>query len=144
MVGKLCAELNNYFCKAEDKHNGRFTIKSGAISPVDFLQEGQYYRIIGSVLNDGIYQHPEDKLRDEVFNGSVWAMKIDREFLALAEEMKTLSEQIDKVALESSVVGSETYPNGYSYSVISSLPVALQHQYKAIELKKRRWRKLNV
>lgn len=54
MLTELCQELNNWF--DVDRYFGVFTIEDGELS-APFLQDGQYYRIVGSVFNDGVYQY---------------------------------------------------------------------------------------
>ena len=73
MLTELCQELRNWF--ERKKIFGTFTIENGAIS-VPELQEGQYFRIMGSVFNDGVHQYPYDVLTDEVFTGAVWSMAV--------------------------------------------------------------------
>ena len=69
MLTELCAELRNYFVVSI--HEGTFTIDGGKIAPLDFIQENQYFRIVGSVFNDGVYQNTADLvLTDEIFSGS--------------------------------------------------------------------------
>ena len=111
MLTEVCAELRNYFVVSI--HEGTFTINGGTIAPLDFLQEGQYFRIIGSVFNDGVHQYPATVLTDEVFSGAVWAMAIPPEFIALADKIKTYTESAEA---KPSAYTSESYPNGYSYS----------------------------
>ena len=82
----LCAELRNYF--ETKKRFGTFTISGGSISPSDFLQDGQYFRIVGSVFNDGVYRYPAHDLVDEVFNGAVWAMAVPPAVVELAAEIE--------------------------------------------------------
>ena len=53
MLTELCQELKNWF--DTERHFDTFKIEDGELS-VDFLQDGQYYRIVGSVFNDGVYQ----------------------------------------------------------------------------------------
>ena len=71
MLTELLAEIRNYFEVPNGRHFGTFTISGGSIAPLDFLQEGQYFRIVGSVFNDGVYQYPAASLTDEVFEGAV-------------------------------------------------------------------------
>ena len=68
MLGELCAELKNYFLRDadEDIHAGTFTISGGRIESLPFLKNGQYFRIVGSALNDDVYQYPPTLLTDEV------------------------------------------------------------------------------
>lgn len=82
----LCAELRNYF--ETKKRFGTFTISGGSISPSDFLQDGQYFRIVGSVFNDGVYRYPAHDLVDETFNGAVWAMAVPPAVIELATEIE--------------------------------------------------------
>ena len=81
----LCAELRNYF--ETKKRFETFTISGGSISPSDFLQDGQYFRIVGSVFNDGVHRHPAHDLTDETFDGAVWAMAVPPAVVELAAEI---------------------------------------------------------
>ena len=69
MLTEICAELRNYFEVPNGRHFGKFEIRGESIAPSDFLKDGQYFRIIGSVFNDGVYQYPATSLTDEVFEG---------------------------------------------------------------------------
>ena len=82
----LCAEIRNYF--ETQKRFGTFTISDGSISPSNFLQSGQYYRIVGSVFNDGVHRHPAHDLTDETFDGAVWAMAVPPAVVELAAEIE--------------------------------------------------------
>lgn len=113
MITELCKKCNNYFDKK--RVYGKFAINCGNIAPLDFLQEGQYFRIIGSVFNDGVYQYPCGTLTDEIFEGAVWAMNVPPAFIALTEKIKDWCEN-NKGITESPYSG-ENYPNGYSYTV---------------------------
>ena len=109
MLEKMCAECRNYFIK--DIHFGTFKIESGAIEPLNFLQEGQYFRIVGSVLNDGVYQYPSSDLVDETFDGAVWAMSVPPSFIALSAEIEDWQDKDGKP----SAYTSESF-GGYSYT----------------------------
>ena len=88
MLTELCAELRNYFEVPNGRHFGTFTISGGSIAPLDFLHEGQHFRIVGSVFNDGVYQYPATSLTDEVFEGAVWAMAVPPTLVALSAEIE--------------------------------------------------------
>jgi len=80
------------------------------------LQDGQYFRIVGSVFNDGVYQYPATGLTDETFDGAIWAMAIPSEVIALASDIEAWKEKyqsIDSPAM--SPYNSESF-GGYSYS----------------------------
>lgn len=85
MLTELCQELRNWFEK--EKHFGAFTIEGGRLTDSSFLQDGQYYRIVGSVFNDGVHQWPDNALQDEVFDGAIWAMAVPPTVVALSDKI---------------------------------------------------------
>ena len=85
---EICAELRNWFVVPNGVHIQTYTISGGSIAPLDFLQEGQYFRIIDSVFNDGVHQYPAADLTDEVFHGAVWAMAVPPALIALSAEIE--------------------------------------------------------
>jgi hypothetical protein len=93
MLTELCAEIRNYFLSPNGIHTGTFTISGGTIAPLDFLKEGQYFRIIGSSFNDGVHQYPSADMVDESFEGAVWAMAVPPAVIALADEIKAYNEK---------------------------------------------------
>lgn len=111
VLTEICAEIRNYFCSDNDKHFGRFTI-SGGTMPMDFLLPGQYFRVVGSVFNDGVWQYPASDMIDEEFDGAVWAMKVTPAFIALAGEIEKYQQS---EAATPSAFTSESF-GGYSYS----------------------------
>ena len=132
----LCAEIRNYF--ETEKRFGTFTISGGSISPSDFLQDGQYYRIVGSVFNDGVHRHPAHDLTDETFDGAVWAMAVPPAVIDLATEIEEYKKS--DVGKPSPYI-SENF-GGYGYTKATDengLPAGLKSVFKN-ELN--RWRKL--
>lgn len=103
------------------KWKGDFTVQEGkiygALGEELPLKNGQYYRIVGSVFNDGVHLHPLDgSLRDEYFNGAVWGMAIPPDVITLAQEIDAWQSKyggVDSVAM--SPYNSESF-GGYSYS----------------------------
>lgn len=113
MLSELCKELNNWFSR--DIYLGTYHIEDGTFE-VDFLQEGQFFRIVGSVFNDGVYQYPPSGLADETFNGAVWAMSVPQEVITLSEEIDAWNEMYGGVgSANMSPYQSESF-GGYSYS----------------------------
>lgn len=121
---EICAVCRNYFLKdyldtSKSIHDGSYTISSGLINGVDFLKIGQYFRITGSDLNDGVYQftgEPIEGLKDETFTGAVWAMSVPPAFVKLAEDIaawRAANESADSDNM--SPFTSESF-GGYSYS----------------------------
>lgn len=116
MLTELCKEINNWFNYNQPKHFGDFVISDGAFTKDYGLQEGQYYRIVGSLFNDGVHKHGEEELTDEMFNGALWAMAIPSEVIALAAEIdawKAKYQSLDSPSM--SPYNSESF-GGYSYT----------------------------
>lgn len=93
-------------------HLGNFVIGGGRINIK--LLNGQYFRIVGSVFNDGVYRYTDDlELVDEEFEGAVWALAIPRCVLELAKEIKEWNEKNGAAA--AGPYQSESF-GGYSYT----------------------------
>ena len=132
----LCAELRNYF--ETKKRFDTFTISGGSISPSDFLQEGQYFRIVGSVFNDGVYRYPAHDLVDETFNGAVWAMAVPPSVVELLHKIQ----EFESAAANSPTAYISESFGGYTYTKATDengLPAGWRSVFKS-ELNK--WRKL--
>ena len=100
---------------------GNFIITDGAIKNADGtalpLLQNQYYRIIGSVFNDGVKKYGVDTLTNEPeFGGAVWSMAVPPEIVALAAEIATwISNNAQAI---NSPYTSESF-GGYSYTMKS-------------------------
>ena len=112
---EICSYLKNFFIRSDaDIHKGEFTIENGGLS-LDFLVNGQYFRIVGSALNDGVYKYGDESLTllDETFDGAVWAMYVPADFVILASEIS--SWVVNNADALNSPYQSESF-GGYSYS----------------------------
>lgn len=96
MLNEICEHLHNFFDTRDgefiDRTADTFTISSGLISPFSSsLIAGQYIRIVGSLLNDGIYLLPSNftisTLVNETFTGAVFGLEIPRDLVALDTEI---------------------------------------------------------
>lgn len=124
MLAEICAYCRNYFVVPNGIHKGTFTVSGGKLTPLDFLRDNQYFRIVGSLFNDGVYQYPADKLTDESFAGEIWAMAVPPAVVALSKEVENYC---NSGGGKPSPYVSENYPNGYSYSKATNsngLPVS--------------------
>lgn len=125
MLTELCEYLRNWFCEDQDKHIGTITITGGEITARDDLifsgaaiepVAGQYFRVIGSIFNDGVHQYPDEDMVDETFEGAVWLMRVPPAVIALAEEIAAWKGKY--MDINSPLMGpftSESF-GGYSYS----------------------------
>ena len=111
---ELCQELRNWFVR--DKSFGTSTIENGMID-LPALQNGQYYRIIGSVFNDGVHVYPSTDLTDEVFRGAIWAMAVPPAVIDLSERINEWNTKYGDAV--SSPYSSESF-GGYSYTKAGS------------------------
>jgi hypothetical protein len=110
MLEQVLRYLNNWFIVPGGVHTGTFAIEGGSIA-LPFLVEGQYYRVLGSLFNDGLHQYGDNDLTAETFEGSIWALAVPHAVVTLADEM---AEWETKNA--AGIYQSESF-GGYSYSL---------------------------
>lgn len=116
-IFEVCSYLKNWFDRNQPKYFGNVSIINGALSETYDLKDGQYFRIVGSTLNDGVYQFPVTTLIDETFNGAILGMSLPKAFIALLNDIeawKAKYASVDSVAM--SPFTSENVPGVYSYS----------------------------
>lgn len=125
-LAELCKELNNYFnCdKYRDGIPGKYVIDHGILDLSELitkgaLQDGQFFRLSGSVFNDDVYQFststPND-MTDETFEGILWPMSVPREVTSLLSDINLwISKYGTDDGHASSPFQSESF-GGYSYS----------------------------
>lgn len=121
MLQQVLENIHNYFIMT--RHQGTFEIKDGMITLP--LLECQRFWLVGSALNDGVYTyHPhgitddDDKnvagLHDETFTGTVCALAVPPNVIALSEEITQWVEKYQ--AALSSPYQSENVIGVYSYT----------------------------
>lgn len=137
MIELICRELNNYFepNHGSERRRGHFSIANGSIAPIDFLKNGQYFRIIGSTLNDGVYLYPTTELFDEDFVGVVCPMEVPKAVQKLAVKISEFEAENKKTAFVSESFG------GYSYTKAQGKQGALNWK-EAFADDLKRWRKI--
>lgn len=120
MIEQICAFIHNFFYG--DRYAGTFTISNGTLT-VPGLIDGQYFRICGSRLNDGVYVYPATPepgkppiLLDETFTGVIWDMRPPKAFLNLVTEIEAWVAQYGDAV--SGPYQSESF-GGYSYTLKS-------------------------
>lgn len=150
-VSDLCAELRNYFLPdyknpQEHIHTGTFKVEGGQMQSLPFLKNGQYFRIVGSVFNDGVWKYgvADQGLLDEEFTGAVWEMVVPRDFISLSDELDEINDKIKADSVADTGFTSESF-GGYSYTKRSGISEELQDRRSRImdDLKKR-YRRLVV
>lgn len=137
MLERILTAINNWFPVEGGIHSGTYTVKDGSIA-LPFLQNGQYFRIVGSVFNDGLHRYGPDMeaLTDETFDGTIWALAIPKAVIDAAREAEAWFAKNGAVA--DSPFSSESF-GGYAYakdntaaqSVASSgLPASIRARLK--------------
>ena len=110
MLEQILTYIHNWF--EQDVCTTEWKIEDGCLD-LPHVQDGQYFRIVGSVFNDGLHQAPATDLHDETFKGAVWALAIPPTILKLSEEIEAWMEKHGEAA--QSPYSSESF-GGYSYS----------------------------
>ena len=112
MLEQVLMNIRRWFPVDGGIYSGTFTIKDGGIT-LPFLANGQYFRICGSVFNDGLHQYNVLDLTDETFTGTIWALAIPKSVIELADEIQKWQEKNGEASV--SPYQSESF-GGYSYS----------------------------
>lgn len=146
-LNSFCRETKNFFDRGIPYWDGKIVVTGGALSGFDGkLQTGQYFRITGSVFNDGIYRYPARELHDEEFSGTVRPMAVPAEVLELCDKIEAWRTKYeDPESMAMSPYQSESFA-GYSYtkpggSSAAAADGAISWQ-KAFAASVRRWKKL--
>ena len=114
----LMQECNNYFYKTYE--HSTFAIQNNVINSTGKYLVGQYIKIEGSILNDGVYKIESMNnnkinitgLQDEVFEGCIYGLAVPKGFIDLSGKIKQF---IDDPKAKITNVTSESF-NNYSYS----------------------------
>ena len=112
MLEQVLMNIRRWFPVEGGINSGTFTIKDGGIT-LPFLADGQYFRICGSVFNDGLHQYNVLDLIDETFTGTIWALAIPKAVIDLSKEIEKWQEKNGEASV--SPYQSESF-GGYSYS----------------------------
>ena len=112
MLEQVLMHLKNWFLVPGGIHEGTYTIEDGGIT-LPFLANGQHFRIVGSVFNDGLHQYPVSGLKAETFEGTVWALAIPQAVIELAAEIEAWQKKNGDASV--SPYQSESF-GGYQYS----------------------------
>lgn len=141
MLENVLRHLKNWFLIPGGVHTGTFTIENGKIA-LPFLQPGQYFRVVGSIFNDGVYKYDDTlALTDEQpFDGEVWALAIPKALLDTVAEIETWQEKNGEAA--TGPYASESF-GGYTYTKASDTKTGGAITWEsAFRSRLNQWRKL--
>lgn len=155
VLQQVCEAIHNYFIQSPNP--GKYTIEGGTISPLPSLLEGQRIWIVGSALNDGVYTYHANgitnddetdsaDLADETFNGSVCALAVPRDVIALSKEISDwlgkYGEEMDKPYQSETVIGVYSYEKQTASKVGGGSSIITWQDQFASRLK--RWRRISL
>lgn len=123
ILEQVLYHIHNWF--VYDETSGYIDIQGGSLPASVSVPEGAWYRIQGSLFNDGLHQQPADDLTDETFDGTVTTCAIPKALLDVvdriadwldeAETMRSLYRNARQKASEAPYA-SESF-DGYSYTI---------------------------
>ena len=126
MLESVLTHLKNWF--AVEVRESTYKIDNGSLE-LPFLQNGQYYRICGSVFNDGLHKYGDDDLQNETFSGTVWALAIPKSVVELSAKIEEWQQKNgDAVA---SPYSSESF-GGYSYTKATDSATGAQATWETV------------
>lgn len=148
MLAAVLGRLHNWFDRDADGRflhveSGELSVEGGSlVGAENWLQDGQFFRILGSVFNDGLHRHPACDLKDESFEGCAYALAVPTEVVDLAQRIGEWEAKNGDAAR--GPYQSESF-GGYSYSLKDggggSSPASGGWE-RAFAPELRRWRKL--
>lgn len=137
MLEEILQHIHNWFVVPGGVHKDTFTIKDGSIT-LPFLVSGQYFRIVGSIFNDGLHKYPVEGLTDETFTGEIWAMAVPPYVIALSSEIEQWVKDNPDTAYVSESFG------GYSRTLGTSANTGVPLNWQAVfRGRLNAWRKLS-
>lgn len=129
----LMKECNNYFYRW--KETNTFIIDNNSITVIGKYLVGQYIRIEGSIMNDGVYQveSQEDNkiivigLTDEVFEGTIYGLVVPKDFTTLSDKIEEYN--TNNVTSSKSSEGFNNYSVSYATDK-NGKPLQWQEMFK--------------
>lgn len=87
MLEQILTHINNWFVVPGGEHTDQYEVKDGGIV-LPFLADGQYFRVVGSVFNDGLHQYPATDMTAETFSGTIYALAVPKQIIEMATEIE--------------------------------------------------------
>lgn len=121
ILEQVLYHIHNWFVY-DTIDTGQCEISDGSLPASVSIPDGAWYRIQGSMLNDGLHQQPATDLNDETFDGTVTVCAIPKALLNVVDEIADWIDHYNaaREKLQDSPFASESF-GGYSYSIRSDL-----------------------
>lgn len=134
----VCMYLRNWFVHEKNSYSGKIKIENGALVESYGIKPNQYFRIMGSDFNDGVYQYPLTTLTDEEFTGTIWRMSVPPDLIQLISEMNAWEVKNSPV-LDSPYQSESKADYSYSLKTVSGKGYSAIDQFSS---RLARWRKI--
>lgn len=143
MLYLVLKHLRNFF--VVDHRDNTYTINGSEITcvgsdgvqhPINFLQQGQYFLVEGSVFNDGVYQFPCERV-NETFTGAISALAIPQEVVELSRDIAAWQKKYG----DPTPYMSESF-GGYSYTKATQGSTGTATWQEAFRNRLHTWRKI--
>jgi hypothetical protein len=120
VLEQVLTHIHNFF--VYDEQYVRCEVTDGSLPASISIPDGAWYRIQGSLLNDGLHRHPAEDLIDETFDGTITVCAIPRALLDVVEEIEEWQAAYKSARQKAlgSPYQSESF-DGYSYNLRSDL-----------------------
>lgn len=118
---QVLTHIHNWFTYDEIPVDG-CEISSGQLPASASIPNGAWYRIQGSLFNDGLHQHPATDLTGETFDGTITVCAIPKALLDVVDEIEDWID-LNREAYQkasASPYASESF-DGYTYSIRGDL-----------------------
>lgn len=121
ILEQVLYHIHNWFAY-DTIDTGHCEISDGSLPASLSIPDGAWYRIQGSMLNDGLHQHPAADLSDETFDGTITVCVIPKALLNVVEDIADWIDHYNTARenIQDSPFASESF-GGYSYSIRSDL-----------------------
>ena len=137
MLEEILQSIHNWFVVPNGIHRDTFIVEGGSID-LPFLASGQYFRVVGSIFNDGLHKYPASDMTDEIFQGEVWAMAVPPAVIALSSEIEEWVKNNPDTAYVSESFGG--YSRTLGTSANTGVPIGWREVFRG---RLNAWRKVS-
>lgn len=144
MLEQILKAINNYFYKTGEE--GDYNIHRNTIQVKNKYIQGQYIKIEGSILNDGVYKITNisennisiEGLQDEEFEGRIYGLAIPKAIIEIETKVKEF-----ETNNKNSIYISESFGGAYSYTKATDENGNVQTWKQAFENDLKPYRKIS-
>jgi hypothetical protein len=123
LLEEVLYHIHNWFIRSQWRVS-ECAISEGALpeAAASAIPQGAFYRVEGSLLNDGLHRMGEDALEDETFSGRISLCVIPKALLSVVEEIEAWQEKYGEQV--DGPLKSESF-GGYKYTLKTAFDYGL-------------------